>query len=76
MLEPGAPKDDCSVDVTPRRLQKLRVPPGQKFTWTARPVKNGQAQNGTAVADKDGLVTLKTVAVGKGGTRLCLLSGH
>jgi hypothetical protein len=76
MLEPGAPKDECTVDVTPRRLQKLRVPPGQKFTWTARPAKNGQAQDGTAVADKDGLVTLKTVAVGKGGTRLSLLSGH
>ena len=39
----------------------------------ARPVKNGQAQSGTAVADKDGLVTLETAAVVKGGTRLSLI---
>jgi len=75
LLEPKAPKDACTVNVTPRRLQKLQVKPGQKFQWTAQPVQGGQAQHGTAVADKDALVTMEKVAVGKGGTRL-VLSGE
>ncbi len=72
LLEPKAPKDECSVNITPRRLQKLQVEPGRKFQWTARRVKGGQPQSGTAIADKDALVTLAKVTVGKDGTRLIL----
>ncbi|MGA2032753.1 MAG: alpha/beta hydrolase-fold protein [Thermoguttaceae bacterium] len=72
LLEPKAPKDECTVNITPRRLQKLQVEPGRKFQWTARRVKGGKPQSGTAIADKDALLTLPKVTVGKDGTRLIL----
>ncbi len=71
-LEPRTPKDSCTVNITPRRLQKLQIRPGQRFQWVARPVKDGQPQSGAAAADKDALLTLEKVRVGKGGTRLTL----
>jgi len=79
-VTPTAPKDECTVDITPRRLQKLKVKPHQAFAWTAvrKPRLAGavagedQTQAGTATADKWGLVTLKGVKVVRGGTRVTL----
>lgn len=70
----GAPKDDCTVNITPRRLQKLQIKPGQRFKWTSTPVADGgQVQSGTAVGDKHGLVTMEKVVVHKSGSRLRLV---
>jgi hypothetical protein len=66
-----APADECTVSVTPRRLQKLRPRPGEAFTWTARPAADGSGiQRGPVTADKWGLITLPTVRVRKGGSRI------
>ncbi|HUS90366.1 MAG TPA: hypothetical protein VM695_00905 [Phycisphaerae bacterium] len=68
----GAPKDECTVNVTPRRLQQLKPRPGQAFAWTAAGAAGGgeAAQRGTVTADKWGLLTLENVRVTKGGSRL------
>jgi len=72
-LAANAPKDACTVDLTPRRLQKFSVKPGQKFNWTNTPAKgSGQAQSGAVVADKWGLVTLPKLTVTKSGSRVRL----
>ena len=66
-----APKDECTVDITPRRLQQLRVGPGERVRWTSTPADGGgEAQSGEATADTLGLVTLEKVRVGKGMNRL------
>ena len=73
----GAPKDECTVDVTPRRCQKFQLKPGQKFKWTNTSVKEGkQVQSGTAEADKHGLVTMQKVTVTKGANRITLVAAE
>ena len=70
----GAPKEECTVDVTPRRLQKFAVKGGMKFKWTNEFVKGTRpVESGTAVADKHGLVTMKKVTVTKGPNRIRLV---
>jgi len=67
------PEDECTVNLTLRRLQKFAVKPGQKFTWSAAPVVAGpasQPQGATVEADKDGLITLEKVTVPGAGVRL------
>ncbi|KKL07502.1 hypothetical protein LCGC14_2585390, partial [marine sediment metagenome] len=69
----GAPKEACTVNITPRRLQKLKVAPGQTFGWTNTSVKDSkQVQAGTAKADRLGLVTLEKVTVTTGHNRIVL----
>ncbi len=69
----GAPKDQCTVNVTPRRCRAFKPKPGQKFTWAATPLsEGGQAQSGQAGADQYGLVTMEKVLVPKGGARVRL----
>ncbi len=65
-----APKDECTVDITPRRCQKLKVKPGEKVKWVCKPSKGGKQQTGQATADKHGLVTLEKVRIRKGGVRV------
>ena len=70
---PGDPDAICTVDVTPRRLQKLKIKPGQRFRWTNTAVSDGeQLQAGAVVADKHGLVTMEKVIVTKHGNRILL----
>ncbi len=72
-LVANAPKDECTVDLTPRRLQKFSVKPGRKFQWTNTSVKESkELQSGAVVADKWGLVTLEKVVVTKGANRVRL----
>ncbi len=69
----GAPKNACTVHVTPRRLQKLKAPPGAAFTWTNRSIADGEViQTGKATADRHGRVTLEKVSVMKGKNRIKL----
>ena len=47
-----APKDRCTVSITPRRLQKLKPERGEKFRWTSTPVGSDKAiQSGEVAAD-------------------------
>jgi len=74
----GAPKDECTVDITPRRCQKFRPKPGDTFTWTNEQgaalagsgPKWNEVQAGKATADRWGLVTLKAVKVSKNHNRI------
>ena len=66
-----APKDGCSVDLTPRRLQKFRTPRGAKFAYTVTDVKSGKAlAKSEAVADENGLLTLVQIPLVKGENRV------
>jgi hypothetical protein len=70
-LTRSAPQPSCTVDVTPRRCQRFRARPGERFTWSSGGSGHERAaQSGTVVADEWGLVTLPAVSVGKSGTRL------
>jgi len=67
----SAPKDSCTVDVTPRRLQKLKRKPGDAFRWSSTSLKDGrEIQAGTAPADAHGLLTCKEVQIAKGKNRI------
>jgi len=66
-----APQDTCTVDLTPRRCQKFRAKPGQKFTWSNTSLADGRVvQSGTATADQWGLVTIEGLIVTKGKNRV------
>jgi pimeloyl-ACP methyl ester carboxylesterase len=68
-LTDKAPKDTCTVDLTPRRLQKFKVKTGDKVTWTN--TSNGaKLQSGNVTADQHGLVTLPALTVTKTGNRI------
>lgn len=64
-LTPRAPRDECMVDVTPRRLQSLKAVKGQRFRWSIQ----GGVKDDVA-ADRWGLITVPSVRVTKLGTRL------
>ncbi|KPK83808.1 MAG: hypothetical protein AMJ81_07225 [Phycisphaerae bacterium SM23_33] len=67
----GAPKEECTVDMTPRRCQNFKAAPGERFKWTNTSVPDGkEVQSGAAVADQLGLVTLEQVKVAKGKNRI------
>ena len=70
-LRPSAPKDTCTVDLTPRRLQQFKTPAGRRFRYT---VAEGERQfaSGTATADEHGLLTLKRIPVTKGKVRVAI----
>jgi hypothetical protein len=67
------PKDECTVDVTPRRCQKFKPQPGEKFQWTNTPAASDKpVQSGEVAADQYGLVTIPAVTVSKGKNRLSI----
>jgi hypothetical protein len=70
-LTDKAPKDTCSVDVTPRRLQQFKVKAGTTVAWTSSS-GGKQVQAGKATADKHGLITIEGLTVAKAGCRLQL----
>lgn len=60
-----------TVDVTPRRTQQFRLPPGSVANWQNRRVSDGaQIQAGVAIADAAGLLTASNIAVGAAGNRV------
>jgi len=73
-LTDAAPKDECTVDLTPRRCQRLKPKPGERFAWTAAVPEDGREEiaSGEAAADEWGLVTVKRLPVRKGGVRVRL----
>lgn len=61
-------KEEMTVDVTPRRLQKFTVKPGDKFTWSA-----GDA-TGAVTADAAGRVTVPKVKIKPGAETTLTIS--
>jgi hypothetical protein len=71
VLADSAPQDRCRVDLTPRRLQQFRTPPGAKFTYTVtRGTSAKELASGAAVADEFQLLTLRQIPLEKGGNRV------
>jgi hypothetical protein len=70
-LTKTAPKEKCTVDITPRRLQKFSSRGDKKFTW--RNISEGnEIQSGRVTADKNGLITIEKVVVTKAKNRIVL----
>ncbi len=68
-----APQDACTIDVTPRRVQKFKPKPGAKVKWTNTSILDGkQVQSGEATVNELGLITLEKVTVGDGKNRLTI----
>ena len=70
-LNDQAPKPECTVDVTPRRLQQLKAKAGDVFNWT-NASDGKEIQSGTVTADKWGLITLEKVIVSQSKNRLVI----
>ena len=68
-LDDKAPKAVCTVNMTPRRTQRFKAKPGEKFNWENYEV-NKVIQTGSAVADQWGLVTIENMIVTKKGIRI------
>ena len=74
----SAPKNECTVNITPRRCQRFKPAPGAKFAWTNSPrelaesgiAPEGNLRSDEVTADEWGLVTLKQVRVSKAGNRI------
>jgi hypothetical protein len=64
-----APKEKCTADITPRRLQRLRPRLSQTFRWTNISEGN-EIQTGQVTADSWGLITLPKVVVSKASNRI------
>jgi len=67
----GAPADEATMDLTPRRCRKFKPAKGAAFQWTNTVV--GQAkplQTGSAVADDNGLLTVSKLKITKAKHRI------
>ncbi len=69
-LDKKAPKDECSVDVTPRRCQQFKLKAGEKLSWTCKDSSGKTLAEGQISADANGLATAEKVPVQKAGVRL------
>src|SRR5262249_53484392 len=65
-----AAPESATVDVTPRRLQRFSVAPGQWCAWQATELGGPGGQSGSVQADSLGLVTVPGVRVYRLGTVL------
>ncbi|MDH4240041.1 MAG: hypothetical protein OEW48_10800 [Phycisphaerae bacterium] len=70
-LNEKAPEDQCTVDITPRRLQQFKRQPEQKFRWT-NSSGGKKIQSGEVTTDKWGLITLRSVNVTKTSSRIVI----
>ena len=72
-LTKKAPDDQCTVDITPRRLQAFKSEPGQKFRWS-NSATGKTIQSGEVSSDKWGLLTLKRIIVTKTSNRITIFN--
>lgn len=70
LLHPDAPEDTCVVDVTPRRLQVLRLLPGQQARYQAVAPSGDILMEAFCWVDEVGLLTLPRIPVSVDGVRL------
>lgn len=68
------PPDSCTMDLTIRRAKQFRPLPWEPVTFTVYDIAGGMriAQEGSATADPDGLLTLRDVKVFRYGSLLDL----
>lgn len=71
-LAAGTEAESATADITPRRLQRFKVKPGDRVRWT-NAVGGRTVQNGEVVADQWGLVTVPEVRVARNGSRLTIV---
>jgi len=68
-----APRDECTVNVTPRRRQQFKPQTGQRLRWTNTAMKDKrEIQTGRVTVDQLGLITLEGVRVTKGKNRITI----
>ena len=68
-LTDRTPHPTATVDITPRRLQRFKLAPGDKVLWTN--TQGGRvAQSGELVADRWGLATLPQVQITRQGSTI------
>ncbi|HUS93278.1 MAG TPA: sugar-binding protein [Phycisphaerae bacterium] len=65
----------CTFDMTPRRLVRFKIRPGETLRWTAAPLPgrrptDAKARAGTVAADGHGLVTLRGLEIARDGAAL------
>ncbi|NQZ67552.1 MAG: hypothetical protein HRT89_05730, partial [Lentisphaeria bacterium] len=68
-LAKKCPVEKGTMDITPRRCQKFKAKPGQRFKWQSS-IDGKVSQSGTVKADKHGFVTLPKVAISKKKCRI------
>ena len=54
MLDESSPLHECTVDLTPRNLQRFKAQPGRRFRWSCTflpPTTESQEQNGASPAN-------------------------
>ncbi|MFQ5808046.1 MAG: hypothetical protein ACE5JM_00380 [Armatimonadota bacterium] len=68
------PRDECTVDVTPRRLASFNPRPGEKLKWANTSFADDtEIQSGEVTADEAGLVTLAGTRVSKSRNRIRIM---
>ncbi len=68
-----APKDSCTVDITPRRLQHFVVEKEHKYYWRNINMKTKVViQEGTITPDKYGLLTIPQAIITKNANRILI----
>lgn len=70
-LSKNSPKPECTVDLTPRRLQQFRPPLGETLRWSN--TSQGKVlQQGVLTVDENGLATIEGLRVTQSGNRIRL----
>jgi hypothetical protein len=67
-----APARDCTVDITPRRIQQFHVMPGTVLYWKNIDISGHVIQNGQVIADAHGVITLEKITVSRQKNRLVI----
>nr|WP_319393020.1 alpha/beta hydrolase-fold protein [uncultured Desulfobacter sp.] len=67
-----APESTCTVDITPRRVQKFHWPEGKKVFWKNIAPNKTEVQKGIVLFDRYGLITLEKVRVSKKKNRIII----
>lgn len=70
-LAAKSPKPECTVDLTPRRLQRFRLVAGETLQWSN--TSQGKVlQKGTVTVDQHGLATIEGLQVSQMSNRIRL----
>jgi hypothetical protein len=72
LLADSAPADSCTVDLTPRRLQRFKTPPDARFRYRVLRPDQSLAAPGEAAADASHLLTLVQIPLAKGANRVVI----
>ncbi len=66
--------DAQRVNITPRRVQRFAIVPGQVYVWESRRIRDGSViDSGTLTATNDGLITVRNLLIYPDGIRLIIV---